>query len=93
MVNELVEAQHHNLLGRTLGRWSRYDLIVLDEVGYVTDVCTEVGARATFPSDCGKCRASDDHSEDEPAVLRIEVVRRSSYSGHKTLSAPYLFNF
>lgn len=35
LVNELVEAQHHNLLGRTLGRWSRYDLIVLDEVGYV----------------------------------------------------------
>ena len=25
LVNELVEAQHHNLLGRALARWSRYD--------------------------------------------------------------------
>jgi DNA replication protein DnaC len=33
LVNELVEAQAHNLLGRTLQRWARYELIVLDEVG------------------------------------------------------------
>lgn len=35
LVNELVEAQQQHLLGRTLQRWSRLDLIVLDEVGYV----------------------------------------------------------
>lgn len=46
LVNELVEAQHHNLLGRTLGRWSRYDLIVLDEVGYVP--FAQVGAELLF---------------------------------------------
>jgi hypothetical protein len=30
LVNELVEAQHHNQLGRVLARWSRYELIALD---------------------------------------------------------------
>lgn len=46
LVNELVEAQGHNLLGRALGRWSRYDLIVLDEVGYVP--FAQVGAELLF---------------------------------------------
>jgi len=46
LVNELVEAQHHNLLGRGLQRWSRYDLIVLDEVGYVPFAA--VGAELLF---------------------------------------------
>jgi DNA replication protein DnaC len=46
LVNELVEAQHHNLLGRALGRWSRYDLIILDEVGYVP--FAQVGAELLF---------------------------------------------
>ena len=46
LVNELVEAQHHNLLGRALQRWSRYDLIVLDEVGYVPFAA--VGAELLF---------------------------------------------
>ena len=46
LVNELVEAQHHNLLGRGLQRWSRYDLIVLDEVGYVP--FAQVGAELLF---------------------------------------------
>jgi DNA replication protein DnaC len=46
LVNELVEAQHHNLLGRALHRWSRYDLIILDEVGYVPFAA--VGAELLF---------------------------------------------
>jgi DNA replication protein DnaC len=46
LVNELVEAQHHNLLGRGLQRWTRYDLIVLDEVGYVP--FAQVGAELLF---------------------------------------------
>jgi len=46
LVNDLVEAQHHNLLGRALSRWSRYDLIVLDEVGYVP--FAQVGAELLF---------------------------------------------
>ena len=46
LVNELVEASHHNQLGRALNKWSRYDLIVLDEVGYVP--LAEIGAELLF---------------------------------------------
>lgn len=46
LVNELVEAQHHSLLSRALVRWSRYDLIVLDEVGYVP--FAQIGAELLF---------------------------------------------
>jgi DNA replication protein DnaC len=46
LVNELVEAQHHNLLGKTLLRYSRYELIVIDEVGYVP--FAQVGAELLF---------------------------------------------
>jgi len=35
LVNELVEAKQQLQLGRVLARWARYDLIALDEVGYV----------------------------------------------------------
>ena len=46
LINELVEAQQHNLLSRALQRWTRYDLIVLDEVGYVP--LAQVGAELLF---------------------------------------------
>jgi DNA replication protein DnaC len=46
LVNELVEAQHHSLLGRALQRWSNYDLIALDEVGYVP--FAQTGAELLF---------------------------------------------
>lgn len=46
LINELVEAQQHNLLSRALQRWTRYELIVLDEVGYVP--LAQVGAELLF---------------------------------------------
>ncbi len=46
LVNDLIEAQHHNLLGRALSRWARWDLIALDEVGYVPFAA--VGAELLF---------------------------------------------
>lgn len=46
LVNELVEAQHFNQLGRTLNRWGRFDLICIDEVGYVP--LAELGAELLF---------------------------------------------
>jgi DNA replication protein DnaC len=46
LVNELVEAQHHNQLGRALQRWTRYDLIAIDEMGYVP--FAQVGAELMF---------------------------------------------
>jgi len=46
LVNELVEAKHQLQLRRVLARWSRYDLIAIDEVGYVP--LAEVGAKFLF---------------------------------------------
>jgi len=46
LVNDLVEAQHHNQLGKVLQRWSRYELIVIDEVGYVP--LAEIAAELIF---------------------------------------------
>jgi DNA replication protein DnaC len=46
LVNELVEAKHRLELRRVLGRWARYDLIAVDEVGYVP--LAEVGAEFLF---------------------------------------------
>jgi DNA replication protein DnaC len=36
LVNELLEARDERTLARAVGRWSRYDLMVCDELGYVT---------------------------------------------------------
>jgi DNA replication protein DnaC len=46
LVNELLEAKHQLQLRRVLARWSRYDLIAIDEVGYVP--LAEVGAEFLF---------------------------------------------
>ncbi len=35
LVNEFVEARQDNRVGRLLARWFRYELIAIDEVGYV----------------------------------------------------------
>ena len=35
MVTELIEAKNQSELNRVRGRWTRYELIVLDEMGYV----------------------------------------------------------
>ncbi len=46
LVNELVEARQQNAIRRALARWLRYDLIALDEVGYVP--LAEIGAEFLF---------------------------------------------
>ena len=46
LINELVEAKHQLQLGRVLARWARYDLIAIDEVGYLP--LAEVGAEFLF---------------------------------------------
>ena len=35
LVNELIEAKHQSELNRVTHRWMRYELIVIDEMGYV----------------------------------------------------------
>jgi len=46
LVNELVEAKHQLEVRRVLARWARYDLIAIDEVGYVP--LAEIGAELLF---------------------------------------------
>jgi DNA replication protein DnaC len=46
LVNELVEAKHNLTLRRAMARWERYELIAIDEVGYVP--LAEVGAEFLF---------------------------------------------
>lgn len=46
LVNELVEAKNQNQLRRTLTRWLKYQVIAIDEVGYVP--LAEVGAELLF---------------------------------------------
>ena len=46
LVNELVEAKQQLQLRRALAKWARYDLIAIDEVGYVP--LAEIGAEFLF---------------------------------------------
>jgi DNA replication protein DnaC len=46
LVNELVEAKQQLQLRRVLSRWDRYDLIAIDEVGYVP--MADLGAEFLF---------------------------------------------
>ena len=49
LINELVEAQHNNQFRRVLARWFRYELIAIDEVGYVP--MADLGAHAGTGAD------------------------------------------
>src|SRR5579872_1474432 len=46
LVNELVEAKHQTQLRRVLARWARYEVIAIDEVGYVP--LADLGAEFLF---------------------------------------------
>jgi DNA replication protein DnaC len=52
MVNELVEARHSNELNRVTARWTRYELLVIDEMGYVA--LAEAGAEMLFQVIAGR---------------------------------------
>ena len=46
LVNELVEAKQDNRVARLLTRWLRYELIAIDEVGYVP--LADIGAEFLY---------------------------------------------
>lgn len=46
LVNEFVEARHENRVGRLLARWFRYEVVAIDEVGYVP--LADVGAEFLY---------------------------------------------
>ena len=52
MVTELIEAQNHAELTRVRNRWTRYDLIVIDELGYV--VMPDTAAELLFQGIAGR---------------------------------------
>jgi DNA replication protein DnaC len=52
MVTELIEAQTHTELMRVRNRWTRYDLIVIDELGYV--VMPDTAAELLFQVIAGR---------------------------------------
>jgi DNA replication protein DnaC len=52
MVTELIEAQNHAELTRVRSRWMRYDLIVIDELGYV--VMPDTAAELLFQVIAGR---------------------------------------
>jgi DNA replication protein DnaC len=64
LVNELVEAKQQLELRRTLARWERYDLIAIDEVGYVP--LAEVGAEFLF-------QVISDRSERKAVILTTNL--------------------
>jgi DNA replication protein DnaC len=46
LVNEFVEARQDNRVGRLMARWFRYELVAIDEVGYVP--LADVGAEFLY---------------------------------------------
>lgn len=56
LVNELLEAKHKNELNRLVQRWLRYELIVLDELGYVA--MPEAAAECLFQVIAGRAEAA-----------------------------------
>ena len=45
-MNELVEAKQNNQVRKMMARWQKYELIAIDEVGYVP--LADVGAEFSF---------------------------------------------
>src|SRR5258706_15393891 len=71
LVNELVEAKHQLQLRRVMARWSRYELIAIDEVGYVP--LAEVGAELLFKVVAERGRESRGSADHEPALFRMDA--------------------
>lgn len=56
LVNELIEAKNQNELNRVTNRWTRFDLIVIDEMAYVT--IPESAAELLFQVIAGRAERS-----------------------------------
>ena len=71
LVNELVEAQQHHGVRRVLARWMRYDLIALDEVGYVP--LAEIGAEFLFQVIAERAETGRADRDHQLAVLGMDA--------------------
>ena len=81
LVNELVEARQEHELSRIIRRYARFELLCIDELGYVP--LADVGARAVVPGDLGAKRDRRARDHDESPVLRMDpgVHQRSTLQG------------
>ena len=71
LINEMVEAKHQLQLGRALTRWARYDLIALDEVGYVPP--GRGRRRVPLPGHRREGREGGRDRHHQPAVLGMDL--------------------
>lgn len=87
LVSELVKAKHRLEFRRVMARWSCYDLIAIDEVGYVP--LAEVGTEFLFQVVGEARREGGRRADHKPAVSRAdaglpaswETVIQSRYPG------------
>ena len=79
LVNELVEAKHQLQLRRVLARWSRYDLIAIDEVGYVP--LAEVGAEFLF-------QVIAERAEKAAVIMTTNLLRTALHNKFCTKPLP-----
>src|SRR5207249_1600389 len=70
LVNELIEAKHKSELNRVTHRWTRYELIVIDEMAYVA--MSEAAAENVVPGHCWASRARGRDHHHQFAVLGMD---------------------
>ena len=70
LVNELVEAKQNNQVRRLMSRWQRYELIAVDEVGYVP--LADIGAEFLFQVISERAERAAIDRDDEPAILGMD---------------------
>jgi chromosomal replication initiation ATPase DnaA len=61
LANELVEAKDQRMLSRVIGRYARYELLVLDELAYVPLSPTEAELLFQVLDERGKGSSGDQH--------------------------------
>ena len=93
LVNELVEAKHKLELRRVMARWNRYDLIAIDEVGYVP--LAEVGAEFLFQVVAERAERAAvvlttnlPFSRVDPGHSQRAAVQSAARSNHRSRSHP-----
>jgi DNA replication protein DnaC len=75
MVNELIEAKNNNELNRVTQRWTRYELIVIDELAYVA--MPETAAEMLFQIIAGRA---------ERAAVIVSFVESCTSHGKSALN-------
>ena len=70
LINDLMEAKNKSELNRITNRWTRYELIVIDEMGYVG--VPEPAAELLFQVISGRAEMGSCDRHDKPAVFRMD---------------------